>query len=227
MADIVSALEALATERRPDDALLSSLLPAYYSELPDEDADDRRRDDLYAAAAAHLHLGRRRRPGEHLVEMLSPELERDGWHSARSVLMFVTDDIPFLVDTVRLVLERYDLGIHLLVHPTLVVTRDGDSVITSLRSAAAIEVDDERRRRDPGVIEAWAQIELDRCPSDLVRGRARGLDAIVDVHRVVDDFDAMQAHLLEVADGDPLVEWLASTTSCCSAPRRIIGAPTA
>ena len=49
-------------------------------------------------------------------------LERDGWHSPRSVLMFVTDDIPFLVDTVRLVLDRHDLGIHLLVHPTLIVS---------------------------------------------------------------------------------------------------------
>ncbi len=212
MADILSALEALATERRPDDGLLGSLLPAYYSELPDEDADGRRRDDLYAAAAAHLRLGRRRRPGEHLVQILSPDLERDGWHSPRSVLMFVTDDIPFLVDTVRLVLDRHDLGIHLLVHPTLIVTRDADGVATSVRSAGRGEHDPESGSDPdgtPGLVEAWTQIELDRCPNDIVEIVERDvLTAIGEVHRVVDDFDEMQARLLAVADGDPLLVWL-------------------
>ena len=212
MADILSALEALATERRPDDALLGSLLPAYYSELPDEDADDRRRDDLYAAAATHLHLGRRRRPGEHLVQILSPDVERDGWHSPRSVLMFVTDDIPFLVDTVRLVLDRHDLGIHLLVHPTLIVTRDEDGVITSVRAAGRSKHDVESGS-DPnvvsGIVEAWTQIELDRCPNDIADiVEHEVLDAIAAVHRMVDDFAEMQARLLDVADGDPLLVWL-------------------
>ncbi len=212
MADILSALEALATERRPDDGLLGSLLPAYYSELPDEDADDRRRDDLYAAAATHLHLGRRRRPGEHLVQILSPDVERDGWHSPRSVLMFVTDDIPFLVDTVRLVLDRHDLGIHLLVHPTLIVTRDLDGVITSVRPAGRSMHDAEPGSDPngmPGIVEAWTQIELDRCPTDIADIVEREvLDAIAAVHQMVDDFDEMQARLLEVADGDPLLVWL-------------------
>ena len=211
MADILTALEAMATERRPDDGLLSSLLPAYYSELPDEDADDRRRDDLYAAAAAHLHLGRRRQPGEHLVQILSPDLERDGWHSPRSVLMFVTDDIPFLVDTVRLVLDRHDLGIHLLVHPTLRVARDAAGVITSVRPAGRNHED--VAEVEPGdasvVVEAWTQIELDRCPApvaDVVEEAV--LTAIGEVHQVVDDFPEMQARLLGVADSDPLLVWL-------------------
>ena len=164
MADILSALEALATERRPDDGLLGSLLPAYYSELPDEDADDRRRDDLYAAAATHLHLGRRRRPGEHLVQILSPDVERDGWHSPRSVLMFVTDDIPFLVDTVRLVLDRHDLGIHLLVHPTLIVTRDADGVITSVRPAGRSQSDVEPGS-DPDDARHRGGVDADRTRS--------------------------------------------------------------
>jgi hypothetical protein len=53
VADMLSALEALATERRPDDGLLGSLLPAYYSELPDEDARPER------LAGGRLRSGRR------------------------------------------------------------------------------------------------------------------------------------------------------------------------
>src|SRR5918995_989932 len=182
VADILSDLEALANERRPDDALLGSLLPQYYSELPDDDADDRRRDDLYAAGAAHLQLGRRRQPGEILVQMLSPELERDGWHSPHSVLLFITEDMPFLVDTVRLVLDRHDLGIHLLVHPTLSIERDADGVLTAIDAHTPSTA-------GTSVIEAWTQIELDRCDPAIHAAVERDVvAAIAEVHLVVDDF---------------------------------------
>ena len=141
--------------------------------------------------------------------MLSPDFERDGWHSPRSVLLFITDDIPFLVDTVRLVLDRHDLGIHLLVHPTLVVERDADGVIAStgdrsLPTPTGIRPTTWHR-------EAWTQIELDRC-ADRHRATSssvRWSTAIAEVHLVVDDFVEMQARLLDVADGDPLLVWLA------------------
>jgi glutamate dehydrogenase len=138
VAETVSALIDIAGQRRPDDDVLAQFVERYYRELPPDDADARRLDAAYAAAVTHLALGRTRLPGEILVEMLSPEVERDGWRSESSVLMFVTDDIPFLVDTVRMVLDRYGLGIHLLVHPMLPVVRDQqpDST-TSSRPAAS------------------------------------------------------------------------------------------
>ena len=42
------------------------------------------------------------------------------------VVLLVTDDAPFLVDTVRIVLERHGVATHLLVHPMLHVRRDPD-----------------------------------------------------------------------------------------------------
>ena len=59
-----------------------------------------------------------------VARVLSPDRDRDGWQSQHSVLLVVTDDMPFLVDTMRMVLERRGLRIHLLVHPMLRATRD-------------------------------------------------------------------------------------------------------
>ena len=197
VAHIIGRLQAMASDRRPDDALLASFIGEYFREMSNDDADGRRLELAYAAAVAHLHLGRVRQRSETLVRVLSPELERDGWESERSVLMFVTDDAPFLVDSVRMVLDRNQLGIHLLVHPTLHVRRDDRRVIVDASAA-------------DGLIEAWTLIEIDRCRLEarvLLEGEIR--IAIENVQRAVTDFAPMQELLRSVAADDPLLMWLA------------------
>lgn len=197
VADTLRKLRHLAKERQADEPLLYSFIPRYYGELPDEDVDDRRVDEAFSAAIAHLRLGMRRAPGEILVEVLSPEVARDGWESDRSILMFVSDDVPFLVDTVRMVVEQHPLSIHLLVHPMLDVERDDDHMITAFGKGR-------------GLVEAWTLFEIDRCPEELVDVLEREVsEAIAGVQLVVDDFAAMQGRLRELADGDELLTWLA------------------
>jgi glutamate dehydrogenase len=200
--DIETKLLALARERRPGDPLFANFLEHYYREVPEEDADPRRLEHAYAAALAHLELGGRRARGETLVSVLSPDIDRDGWASDRSLLMFVTDDVPFLVDSVRMVLDRYELGIHLLVHPMLPVRRDADDRIVSIG-------DD--RRASPAVVEAWTQISVDRCTPALAAELEREVAAAIEgVQHVVADFPAMQSRLRELAADDELLDWLAA-----------------
>ena len=197
VAHLIDLLQALAVERRPDDALLASFIGEYFREVPNDVATARRLELAYAAAIAHLDLGRVRQRGETLVQVLSPDLERDGWESERSVLMFVTDDAPFLVDSVRMVLDQHEIGIHLLVHPILHVRRDDRRVVVD---AAATD----------GPIEAWTLIEIDRCRPEaraLLEGEIRA--AIESVQRAVRDFAPMQERLRSVAADDPLLRWLA------------------
>jgi len=206
--DTFGRLRQLARERRPNDPLIPAFLGEYYREVPPEDADGRDLDDAYAAACAHLQLGRRRAAGQTLVEVLSPDVDRDGWETDRTHLMFVTDDVPFLVDTVRMVLDQHGLGIHLLVHPMLLVERDQQDRIVSIGRAAGRGLLDVEE--DSGRVEAWTQIELDRCPpEDCDQLEADVLAAIEGVRRVVGDFPQMRERLLDVSGGNPLLDWLA------------------
>ena len=196
VADIIDDLREIARARRPDDALLQSFLGVYYRDVPSDDADRRRRNAAYAAAVAHLGLGRVRRSGQTLVEALSPDLERDGWETERTILMFVTDDGPFLVDTVRMVLDRHGLGIHLLVHPMLKVARNDRHELTDVDSPG-------------GRVEAWTLIELDRCPSDQREHLESEVRAAIDgVQSVVHDFAPMRDRLRDIVGDDPLLAWL-------------------
>jgi glutamate dehydrogenase len=80
-----------------------------------------------------------------------------------AVLLFVTDDIPFLVDTVRMVLDRRSLGIELLVHPMLSIVRN--------RNDELVEVIERGAARPLGTqVEAWTQIRLNGCHADLLSG---------------------------------------------------------
>ncbi|MGB0112416.1 MAG: NAD-glutamate dehydrogenase [Ilumatobacteraceae bacterium] len=196
VADILGSLLRLARERRPDDKLLRSFLARFYRELPDEDVDDRRLEDAYGAAVAQFELGKRRSAGETVVRVASPDGEHNGWKPDHSILMFVTDDVPFLIDTVRIVLERHDLGTHLLVHPMLGVDRTDDGHIQAFG-------------RDREHIEAWTLIEVDRCSTSTAAVIERDVHEAIDgVQRVVADFSSMRDRLRSVTDGDPLLAWL-------------------
>ena len=119
----IERLQRVAAARRPDDPLFSGFLPPAITSCPSSISPKRDDDDLYAVAQAHLNVGRVRQKGETLIRVLSPNRDRDGWSSDRTIVLLVADDAPFLVDTVRIVLERHGVATHLLVHPMLHVRR--------------------------------------------------------------------------------------------------------
>jgi glutamate dehydrogenase len=196
--DLLREIVEIGAERRPDDPVLRQFLEAYYRELPVFDLEDRRADDLYAVAVAHLAFGRVRRSGETLLQVVTPQRQRDGRPFDRSVVMVVTADAPFLVDTVRMVLERHRIATHLMVHPMLPVDRDQDGELVAIRDAT-------------DGLEAWTQIEIDAVDVDHARRlQAELSQAVARVHAAVDSFGAMQARMFSYADRDPVLEWLAA-----------------
>jgi glutamate dehydrogenase len=199
-ATLIARVQVLARERRPDDDVFVEFVGEYLCDLPEFDLDDRRTDYLYAASLVHFSLGRRRSVGETLVAVRSPDVDRDGWHSDRSVVLIVTDDRPFLVDTVRIVLERHGVNTHLLVHPMLSVIRDSGGIITRLAEPGD----------DGAIVEAWTQVEIDRCDGSRATALADDVRSAVDtVHRVVSDFEAMRARMAALSSVDALLPWFA------------------
>ena len=102
-------------------ANLEAFLVQYYRNIPLSDLKARKPVDLAGAALGHLTFGASREPGETLARIFNPSSEEDGWDCSHTIVEVVTDDMPFLVDSLGMVINRHDLYIHLTVHPVLTV----------------------------------------------------------------------------------------------------------
>lgn len=129
MADVV----ALARGRAPDLAALFEPFVRQYYELADpEDVVSRSIADLYGAAMAHWQLGQKFATGQPRVRVYNPSLEQHGWYCGHTVVEIVNDDMPFLVDSVTMEINRQGLALHSAFHPVCRVRRDASGARVAL-----------------------------------------------------------------------------------------------
>src|SRR6185437_13866473 len=126
-------------------------LKAYFRGVGEEDLAERTPATLATAARSHLELGWRRAPGQSLVRIFNPDPERDGFESPHTLVQIVTDDRPFLVDSVGTAFARAGIAVHLIVHPVLEVRRDGRGRLTGLSVDGG----------QPQQAESWELYEID------------------------------------------------------------------
>jgi glutamate dehydrogenase len=164
-------------------------LSRYFKHLSSLDLKAHEPRDLLGAALAHLRLGEVRTEGTANVQVFNPDLVANGWQSAHTVVQIVTDDMPFLVDSVRMAMTAMGLGIHLVIHPMLRVVRDDGTYV---------------RVEEGTANEAWIYVEVDRCDATRLELLRQHLVAALDDVRVaVTDWRPMRdrcdqlAHELE------------------------------
>ncbi|HZO23789.1 MAG TPA: NAD-glutamate dehydrogenase [Steroidobacteraceae bacterium] len=177
---------ALAAARRNRGALQQRYVRAYFRGVGEEDLAERAPSVLARAALEHLELGsQRRRPGQPLVRVFNPDPQRDGFESPHTVVMLVTDDMPFLVDSVGIVFSRADIAVHLIIHPVLEIQRDGRGRLTGLGANGS----------QGAHAESWQFYEIDRQtdPAQLEKLKRRIETTLADVRTVVEDWRPMRA----------------------------------
>ncbi len=113
--------------------LLEAFAERYYASAPLEDLYARSIEDLFGALISHWNFIYQRKPGESKVKVFNPTLEENGWQSKHTIIEVSHDDIPFLVDSIRMVLNRSDILIHLAIHcGGLKVVRDAENHIIKI-----------------------------------------------------------------------------------------------
>ncbi len=124
--ELIDTVCARVRERLPDEqvAPCEAFVRQYYHWVPAEDLAGRSPLDLYGAAVAHWNLGQVREPSQAKVHVYNPEFEHHGWQSPHTVVEIVSDDMPFIVDSVTMALGRQGYGIDLVIHPVIRVRRD-------------------------------------------------------------------------------------------------------
>lgn len=195
--EVIERLVEYVTNKLPHEEapLVKNFVRQYYLSVSPEDLSSRSILDLYGAVLSHWHYLYQRQPGEPKVRAFNPQLEKDGWQSTHTILEIAFDDMPFLVDSVTIALNRLNLNIHLIIHMgNLKLSRDSEGKIQSVL---------ERGTAGGSYIsEAAIYIEIDR-QSDL-----KVLDNIetelkqvlMDVRTIVDDWPIMRNKALRVLE---------------------------
>src|SRR5947209_6220738 len=171
-------------------------LRAYYQRVATEDLAPPSR--LAAAAQAHARLGQTRPQGRALVQVREPgDAQLHPVSRAGLVVDIVTDDMPYLVDSVTTELNRHEAEIQLLVHPLLRVRRD---VAGGLRGILGVCGDDEPEAGE--LTESWIHVELGP-PRDKVTAEELAADlrhVLDDVRVAVEDQPRMTTAARALAD---------------------------
>ncbi|MDH6629234.1 glutamate dehydrogenase [Streptomyces sp. LBL] len=187
-------------ESTPDRDTLLTFLQRYYLHTAPEDLTGRDPVDIFGAALSHYRLAENRPQGTANVRVYTPTVEENGWTCSHSVVEVVTDDMPFLVDSVTNELTRQGSGIHVVIHPQIVVRRDVTGKLIEVLGAPPSE----DLPHDTHT-ESWIHVEIDRETdrSDLKQITADLLRVLSDTREVVEDWEKMRDAALRMADELP------------------------
>ncbi len=190
----LAATVAAATTSAPE---LAPLVALYFGHTPVEYLAEEPSEELLDAVRSHRELAARRRPGEPLIRL------QDGPRPRTDVVEIVTDDMPFLVESVAAAAERVAGSVRRLFHPIVPVRRAADGTLQELLCDA------DPATPPPGVIaESWMRLVLtwppERVPGNAAADRAvleRELrHVLAEVRLVVEDTPAMRDRARNVAD---------------------------
>jgi glutamate dehydrogenase len=204
---VVEKVMAQLPEKERDGAIKVKFIQDYYSEVPPEDLEGRDAKDLLGAALKHFEFFQQFRSGAPKLRIYNPQRETDGWQSTHTVIEIINDNMPFLVDSVTMEINRQGLRLHLTIHPILETRRDTEGNLLPDVSDAA-----------DAKFESVMHLEVDRETDikklqELESGILRILD---DVRKAVDDYPQMRQLVMEITQN--LDRFCPSTMDCALVP---------
>ncbi|HKP20638.1 MAG TPA: NAD-glutamate dehydrogenase domain-containing protein, partial [Thermoleophilaceae bacterium] len=195
-----------------DAELAEAFARQFYRWVAPEDIAERDALDLYGLALGTFNFARERPPGTTKVRVYNPRFEEHAWQSTHTAVEIVTDDMPFLIDSISMELNRRGCGVHLIIHPVLSVRRDADGRLLEIMSAG--EAPD-----DGAIGESVVHAEVVRQTDDTrMRELERHLERVIgEVRCAVEDWQAMRERALQAAgdvrdedeEAAAFLEWLA------------------
>lgn len=182
----------LATTERMTGAspTLMHLASRFLHRVTETDLPGVQADELAAALAVNLEAGAHRVPGAAAVRP-----HADAAAGSRFISV-VTDDMPYIVDSVTLALAQHGLAVDGMLHPQLVVQRDAAG---NLQDVLPLDVDEERPAH--ALAESWMLVHLAQTlggdGSDVMHAVQHALSDVRAAHQ---DSDAIRAHAHELID---------------------------
>lgn len=163
-----------------------------YGTVALEDLREWDTDDLYGAVVNFWALIAERLPNETKIRIFNPDFERHGWQTTHTVIEIICDDMPFIVDSLRMVINRMGLASHLIIHMGGIrVKRDKHNRVCEILPRNG-------KTTDKGVIhEAPIFMEIDRQTDPVILEELhKNIERVLEDNRAVfEDWEKMRAEV--------------------------------
>jgi len=171
----------------------SSFWVALLEQFPLEDWLGRPLSDLFYALSGFLNFVSTRASKDRSVSVSNPSVDSDRWVCGRTVVMFCCKDSPFLVDTVRMVLEDEGYAIHVSKSTVFDADRDRQGHVRHFQLHTSDEV--------LADTETFAYFEITAIADPEVRVQLASKieQSLMHVEMVVRDYSAMIERVDEVS----------------------------
>jgi glutamate dehydrogenase len=195
--ELLDKVVARIRDQLPEDQApqVEEFVRQYYGWVSEEDLNERSPVDVYGVAVAHWNFARQREPGSAKIRVYNPRFEEHGWQTTHTVVEMVNDDMPFLVDSTRMEINRQGYGIHLMLHPVMKVRRDPEGRLIEVLDPASAEED--------AISESLIHVEVDRQTEPEVLEQLRECieKVLEDVRAAVEDWPRMREKAWDIASG--------------------------
>jgi glutamate dehydrogenase len=186
--NVIKLIDSKFTKKKA--ALISQFAHYFCAGISSSDLEFKSANELYAPIVSLWNFMQDSN-GECNVRVYTPELETNGWTSKHTVIELVHQDMPFLVDSVRMELNRLGITIHLHIHTPLDVQTDKKG---SIKSVARPNPEKPASSMTPMYIEIDRQ--LDNSELELIKSSLE--DILSDVRVAVSDWEPMKKKLNQV-----------------------------
>ena len=194
-----SAVDTILQEIPPsangDNGRLREFTARFLDQVPQDDLAEYE-PAHWTAITRHMlkFVTTRSEPGP-TVRVFNPQLDEDGFASSHTVVAVITDDMPFLVDSVSMAVTQSGLRLLTVIHPVYWNQRDSEGRLQSSDPNA----------EQGGQAESVMYLEVERIAAADARQQLHDtiLTALGDVRAAVADWQGMRAKALEIADDLP------------------------
>ncbi|HET9650410.1 MAG TPA: NAD-glutamate dehydrogenase [Microlunatus sp.] len=155
LAEVASRGAVIASEVGEDPERVRAFLQHYFRHVDPIDIDERSVDDLLGLVESHYRTAMHRPSARATIAIRTPAAAADGWSAGgATVVQIVTDDRPFLVDSVTMEVLRQGWSIREVFHPQFLVRRDLGGTLHGIVTSA-------QAAGDPTVLpESWMHLEI-------------------------------------------------------------------
>jgi glutamate dehydrogenase len=192
------AAKLAAAQAGPDEGGVGDLrnfLGAYYQHMPVDELFAAGPGRMAGVAMEHARLAAKRPQGRALVQVSAGGM-CSALEASRGAVNIVTDDMPFLVDSITMELTRHGLDSYHIIHPQLLVRRD----VTGTLWEVVGPLHQARREHDE-IVESWTHLEIDTASGVSLSKLEKDLQRVLlDVRVAVEDYPKMTEAAQRLAD---------------------------